>query len=134
MVLNEIGRIVAEEWQNLPAHYPHILLDEFVVMPNHFHGILFLDPPASRGTEDTASRVPTRRFGVASSGTVSAIVGNFKSGATRRIRAHVGRLVVVWQARFHDHIIRDHQDFINHCNYIARNPMNWADDELHPDR
>ncbi len=44
LVLNDLGRVAEDVWTNLPDHYPHLELDAFVVMPNHFHGLVFLKP------------------------------------------------------------------------------------------
>lgn len=130
MVLNDLGKIAAEAWQEIPVHHPEAVLDEFIVMPNHVHGILFLRPTAEK--EDTAGRVPTRGFGGSEAGTLSTIVGSFKATVTRRIREVVGMPVVVWQPRMMDHVIRDERDLLYHRRYTRFNAAKWEQDREHP--
>jgi REP element-mobilizing transposase RayT len=40
--LNKFGQIAKQQWENLPCRFPHIDLDEFVIMPNHIHGIIII--------------------------------------------------------------------------------------------
>ena len=133
MTQNECGQIAADEWQGLVAHYPGIVIDEFVIMPNHVHGIIVVtDNPAS--TADMASHVPTRVFGSPQARTLSSIVGNYKSGVTRCIREMLrDRHFLVWQPRFYDHIIRDEHDLGFHREFIRNNPMQWQFDKENPD-
>ena len=56
MQLNDAGRMVLAEWNMLPERFPHVVLDAFVVMPNHVHGIVVITNPA---TDDTATTAPT---------------------------------------------------------------------------
>ncbi len=68
MILNEIGKIVADEWIKTAIIRPYIELDNFIVMPNHFHGIIWMIYPYGRGT---ARRAPTvERFGIPSIGSI----------------------------------------------------------------
>jgi len=110
------GEIVAEEWEETSRVRPYVDLDFWVVMPNHFHGILFIHPP---------------RFSEASR-PLGVIIGQFKGACTRRIEA-AGRPDFAWQARFHDHVIRDEESLFNLRKYIQENPLRWKEDRLHPD-
>ena len=98
MVLSHAGTIAAERWQALVEHHPHIELDTWVVMPNHVHGILVIVDDTNRDREPTHSAGVVRS--VLSSGSLSAVVGSYKSGVTRRIR-EIQRLpdLMVWQGR-----------------------------------
>ena len=87
MIENEYGGIVRACWNDLPEHYTHILLDEFIVMPNHVHGIIVIRVPVDM------------RHGL------TEIVRAFKTFSSRRIN-ETGRSFK-WQRNFHDHIIRD---------------------------
>ena len=129
MRLSPIGKIVAEEWQKTPQIRPNVLLDEWVVMPNHIHGIIVI-----------TSRVETPRRGVSTadrgvstttqwkSNTLGTIINQFKSVCTKRIRA-VGNSEFAWQSRFYDHIIRDEKSFQRIRSYISANPLQWGEDE-----
>ena len=128
MVPSEIGKIVAEEWIKTPEIRPdmHLELGDFIVMPNHFHGIIFIGNNAYNG-RDAMHRVSTdgdykNQFGPQSKNLASIIRG-FKSAVTvraRRINPNFG-----WQARFHDHIIRNPNAYENISKYIIDNPKKW---------
>jgi len=129
MRLNRVGEIVAQAWKDLPNHFAHVKLDEFVVMPNHIHGILFIEREDDmNGTDkamDKAGLVPTKRFGHPGAGSLSTIIGSFKARATRAIRRMRPDIASVWQSRFIEHIIRDDEDLCNHRRYIRENPARW---------
>jgi putative transposase len=104
MVLNDAGRIVADEWIKTVEIRNNIELDEWVVMPNHFHGILVINE--CRGT---ARRAPTvEEFGKPVPGSIPTIIRSFKSAVTKRInelRNSPGEKV--WQRNYYEHIIRN---------------------------
>jgi len=151
MRLNYWGLIVRECWEHLPNHFSQVALDEFVVMPNHVHGIIILNhglpnvgarhaSPCSRITPDCGSDENTRathasplRESGSKSGSIAAIVGSFKSAVTRRInqtrQAPGGS---VWQRNYYERVIRDDRELNNIRQYIEDNPRKWADDENHP--
>lgn len=141
---SQIGEIVAECWMELPEHFPSLVLDNWVVMPNHIHGILSIEwkprpvgathaSPAesNMGSHASPASIPqaARPCGPAPK-SLSAIVGSFKSAATRRVRQVTGRQnLLLWQRGFHDHIIR-HQKALDSIRwYIQTNPENWHKDE-----
>ncbi len=111
MQLNTAGRIAHEHWLALPRHHSNITISDFVVMPNHIHGILLLD---------------------GASGSLSTIVGSYKSGVTRRIRqTYQQPSLIVWQGRYHDHIIRSEQGMNKIREYIQYNPALWQQDTFY---
>ena len=126
---NEAGLIVEECWQTIPHHFSHIDLDEMAVMPNHIHGIIVLTP-------GTACRAPTvESFGCPVAGSLPTIVRSFKSAVTKRINElRENRGAPVWQRNYYEHVIRDENDLHSIRQYIADNPVKWADDENHPAR
>jgi REP element-mobilizing transposase RayT len=122
MVLSQLGEIALEEWIKSGTIRKNVKLDEFVFMPNHFHGIIILQ-----------SVVGTPRRGVHKSismkhSSLGTIIGQFKSACTKRIRAS-GYKNFGWQSRFYDHIIRDELDLNRIRKYIQENPLKWALDE-----
>lgn len=121
VVLTPEGKIVHEEWLKTPTHRSYVRLDQFIVMPNHFHGVLFLE-----GGEGTARRAPTR-FGKQLPRSLAAVIGAFKSAVARR----VGR--PVWQRNFFEHIIRNDESLSQIRRYIANNPSNWSSDPENPE-
>ncbi len=116
VALSEIGEVLEQCWYGLPTHYPGIVLDEFVIMPNHFHGIVVIET-----------------IGPKKSASVSEIIGMFKSFAVRRMRDdRLATPEAIWQRGFHDHVIRSDKSLQAIREYIVNNPVNWDQDDLNP--
>ena len=136
IVLNQMGEAVSACWADLPEHYEHAVLDAFVVMPNHVHGIVTLsdapvgvsDAPTTVGAGLRPSRrTPARRHGL------SEIVRGFKTFSARRVNQIRGSSrVPVWQRGFYDRVIRREEELRQVREYIANNPRRWADDADNP--
>ncbi|MFA6458282.1 MAG: transposase [Patescibacteria group bacterium] len=144
MFLSPIGKIVQKYWQEIPQHFPNTKLDEFVVMPNHVHGILIIDNWNDKTVETPQWGVSTKGVstkGVSTnmvktcnphhnpewkSGTIGVIINQFKSICTKHAREI--RQDFAWQARYHDHIICDDKEHNNIQVYILSNPANWEKD------
>jgi putative transposase len=130
MESNHFGLIIQETRDALPLHYQYIRLDEFVVMPNHVHGILHID------RRDTACRVPTNtmeRFGQPVPGSLPSIVRSFKSAVTKRINEIRGTSgQPVWQRNCYEHVIRSQDDLDRARQYILNNPAKWPEDRENP--
>jgi len=133
---NDLGRIVLDDWNMLPERLPHVRLDQFQLMPDHFHGIIILDGSKSTSAERSRSRVDAAgRGGDGRSrangplpGSLGAIIGAFKSGSTIRmnhLRDTPGQRY--WKKGFHDWRIRPTQpgQFERIAHYIASNPARW---------
>jgi REP element-mobilizing transposase RayT len=122
MRLNAFGRLVDAAWRALPEHYPHVDLDCFVVMPNHFHGIVALRPAQECAAEIHAGK----RHGL------PEIVRAFKTFSARRINEVRGTQgVPVWQRNYYEHVIRDEADYRRITEYVAENPRRWSEDSLY---
>ena len=136
MVLNHAGKIAEDELVSIPEYWPQqVELEAFVVMPNHVHAILVLvgtaflpsaakHPAPATDTQkpDTQKRVPT----------LGTVVGNYKSGVTRRVREAQGEPELrVWQGRYYDHIIRSEAALNRIREYIMYNPARWREDTLY---
>lgn len=128
--LSRFGEIVREEWFRTAALRPNVLLfeEEFVVMPNHVHGIVWLaaEPPEAQGAAGAGrpSLAP---------GSVGAIVGAFKAATTRRINRERGTPGArLWQRNDWERIVRSDQELEALRRYIAENPARWEADALHP--
>ena len=128
---NEYGRIVQEQWKKTARIRSSVELDQFVIMPNHLHGIVILKESRCR---DTARRVPTpEQFGKPVVGSLSTVIRSFKSAATKRINL-VRRTpgARVWQPRYYEHVIRNKKDLSSIREYIITNPAKWASDSENP--
>ena len=117
--LTSIGNIANDYWEQIPNHFPFIELDTFVIMPNHLHGILFLNVP------DKTDWNPNK-FGPQSKNLGSVIRG-FKSSVKRY--AILNSLNFEWQSRYHDRIIRDALELNNIRKYIMNNPNKWIEQD-----
>lgn len=133
MRLNDPGWIVQREWFRTAELRANVELrpDEFAVMPNHVHGIIWIvDNPA--GAERRSA--PANQF-VVPGGSLGAIVRVFKSAVTYAINVRRGtRGEAVWQRNYYEHILRDQADWEHACGYIQSNPSRWTDDDLNPVR
>ena len=120
MALNEYGEIVQYTWDDLVNHIEGIELDAFVIMPNHFHGIIVIDNRA--GLEQRAGLEPAP--------TLSEIVRQLKTFSARRInKIRDTQGVLVWQRNYYERVIRDENELNRVREYIANNPANWLTDE-----
>ena len=141
MVLNEFGKIVAEEWERSGAIRAEIELDEFVVMPNHFHAIVNI---FQTGMDDHSICTGDRPVGAyghtplqnqfrSPSRSLGALVRGFKSSVTTRINTLRGTPgTPVWQRNYFDRVIRSDREYEEIAAYIANNPANWLTDAERP--
>ena len=137
IVLNDFGRLVEDEWKRTEVIRKEITLDEFVIMPNHMHGIIIIDyaadhvgahgrAPLPEISESFDASAPLHR----NPGSLGSIIAGFKSTATKRINLLLctpGK--TVWQRGYYDRIIRDAKELDRVREYIQYNPVNFGDDE-----
>jgi REP element-mobilizing transposase RayT len=135
LVAAPAGEMIANEWCSLGHRFQNIRARDFVVMPNHFHGVIEIcGTPTASGNGALAGNGATTR--VAPTGkTVGDIVGAFKSKTTveyiRGVREHDWppfdkRL---WQRNYYEHIIRNETERSRIIQYIQNNPINWDCDK-----
>lgn len=146
MHLNEAGRVAAAIWSDLPARFPGVATDAYVVMPNHIHGIIRIDVDAAE--EGASNRAPTNDgpnpAGAQSiapdiaphdipthAPTLGAVVRAFKAVSARTIRQTIAPRFA-WQRNYYEHIIRDEESLNCVCQYIAENPARWPFDRENP--
>ena len=122
---------MSDSWYDLPNHYPHIELDEFVVMPNHICGIINI----VYDRRGTARRAPTRREQCCKplAGSLPSIIRSFKSANTRRINVmrHMPSQPFR-QLNYYEHLIRTEDEPSQVRQYIQENPAKWAGDIDNP--
>jgi REP element-mobilizing transposase RayT len=116
--LSPVGNVVEITWKNMEIFFD-IKLDEYVIMPNHFHGIIWINP---RTMEETPTQKATRKSSLIS------IIQTFKSLSSKRIHS-IGYSNQVWQRSYYETIIRDDEHLNSTREYIQNNPVNWAFDE-----
>lgn len=148
MRLNDFGEMVAETWVWLGAQYPYVELDEWVVMPNHLHGIIVIGDDGRGGSRTaptnqsrTAPTIDSRTAPTIGSGTaptdkrkpLGRLIGAFKTVSTKRINLMRGTPgVSLWQRNYYEHIIRDEESLNRIRQYILDNPRCWAFDDDNP--
>jgi putative transposase len=140
-------------WRDIPGHGDNVELDEFVVMPNHIHGLIVIreraDIAEGRGVqlnaptaEDSAlisaddqrkRRDADNLFSVMSArrNTLSVIVRTYKAAVTTACRA-ARNYEFAWQRNYYDHVVRNEQELSAICRYIRENPLRWALDRDNP--
>lgn len=147
MELNDIGILVENEWLKTIELRPdmNLQLDAYVVMPNHFHGIIIIgDNQYNTGrdglqsvsmgninnnTKDGLQSGSTQNVFGTQSKNIASIIRGFKSAVTKNAR--LLNPTFEWQTRFHDHIIRDEKSFNNIHYYICNNPKKWKEDTFY---
>ena len=152
MVLNEYGTIAHNEWMKTHEIRTNVELGEFVIMPNHIHGIIKIMDIGGRGelhspnnethnnetpnNETPNNETPNDYKGECNSplrgpsNTIGAIIRGYKSSVTKQLNLlNIG--CVVWQRNYHEHIIRNEQSHQTISNYIINNPANWSEDKFY---
>ena len=131
--LNQIGQIANQCWLDIPNHYSNVKLDEYIIMPNHVHGIIIINTQTTRANNDS----PLQRIQIqqsikihGTSNTIGAIVRGYKIGVTKWCRQNTN-LYDVWQRNYYEHIIRDEGELSHIRQYIRDNPKNWETDKFH---
>ena len=123
MHLNNVGRLVVDAWNWLGVQYRYVALDSYVVMPNHFHGIILIsDPDMAESSNRRVHRKPLGR-----------LVAAFKTVSTKQfniVNDTPGH--PLWQRNYYKHVIRNNAELERVRNYIVNNPQNWQDDLENP--
>ncbi|HEY9534305.1 MAG TPA: hypothetical protein VIQ77_07195 [Mucilaginibacter sp.] len=147
MQLNDLGKFVEKEWLKTPALRPdmNLELQEYVIMPNHFHGIIYIGENSYNDGDrrDAKHRVfgnhnridimhrvfnPKNKFGTQSKN-LASIIRDFKSAVT--MYARINDIPFKWQPRFHDHIITSNDEYQKIADYIMENPLKWQADKFY---
>ena len=144
MVLNDAGEIAKQCWLDIPNHFLHIVLHEFIIMPNHVHSIPEITHsvgannylPENTGKESHSPPNTTFR---SPSKTIGSVIRGFKIGVTKWIRnnkrtkdfSSLQESKSIWQRNYYEHIIRNYTSYINIAEYIQSNPMNWTTDNYY---
>jgi len=135
-----IHKIASDCWKEISNHFPNVEADEWVVMPNHVHGILLfaegrgvqLNAPtrhaatsAVRNADSAYSFISPRR------GTLGVIIRTYKAAVTS-LSHRRGYEDFAWQRNYYEYIIRDEPELSRVREYIRNNPQEWESDENHP--
>jgi REP element-mobilizing transposase RayT len=128
--LTPVGKEILRCWEAIPRHASHVILDAYVVMPNHLHGIICLTDDG-RGTPWRAPTDPVREaFGQPRSRSLPTVVRSFKTASTRAALGEDPRLGPrIWQRGYYEHVIRGEEELARIRSYIEENPARWEEDE-----
>ncbi|MCF2218706.1 hypothetical protein H9Q08_05255 [Chryseobacterium sp. PS-8] len=155
--LNDAGIQAQQCWLDIPNHFPNVVLHEFVIMPNHIHGIIEFvgannyspnpllphqplphnfgvnDPEMGNGEKNIEMANGAKDFSLlwrSPSKTIGSVVRGFKIGVTKWMRNNTN-VVNVWQRNYYDHIIRYEKDYHRISEYIKNNPILWKEDRFY---
>ncbi len=119
-VLHETGEIVKQQWDWLFLQYPYLVKDEYVVMPNHFHGIIHIGGNGrDRSLQDSKIK------------SLSELIGAFKTTSSKKIHL-LGQRNFQWQKSFYDRVVRNEDELHLIREYIVNNPLKWTLDSNDP--
>ena len=141
MRLNTFGEIIKKCWHELPNYYTPLVLDEFIVMPNHLHGILVISDVGAASRRPSELRRPSesqnpdgrdnldRRDNPVPTRTLGQLIGYYKFQCTKEINTLRGtEYAQVLQRGYYEHIIRNEHEWNAIADYIRSNPANWSSD------
>ena len=144
LILFDPGKVIEGCWQELPKHFNNVELGIYVIMPNHFHGILIINYSLV-GSKHASNLLPgdnqnqtlsshLSEIKVKTKGTkpdsLSAIIQSFKSASTRLIHKNTDIDGHIWQRSFYDHIIRNEFELSKIHDYIVNNPYHWPSEPI----
>ena len=113
--LNNIGIIVDLQWNNIPMHYNNVIIDEYIIMPNHLHGIVIITKTVGNRLACSANKT-NRNIEL-----LPKVIGSFKAGVSREVRKIVPEFY--WQKSYYDHIIRNEKSLEKIREYICFNHL-----------
>ena len=147
MILNDGGKMVKRCWKNIPEHYPAVILDKYVIMPNHVHGIIIITnrndvyggvqnlinvgvqnfEPLQIQKQNSGYNYQQNKYQKIIPRSLGAIIRGFKIGVTKWFHENTN-INKVWQRNFYDYIIRDKNELYPIRKYINNNPKNWQNE------
>lgn len=130
-VPSDLGSIIRDVWEAIPERLPAVRLDAFVLMPNHVHGIVYLDSPDANAESVLVGAGLALPNCPAS---LPDVVRTFKSISTIEVNRHLRRTgQPLWQRNYYERIIRDEDEWNRIRQYIIENPRYWEHDPENPD-
>lgn len=123
VLLNHLGAIALQCWLEIPAHFPSVELDVFVIMPNHLHGILWI-------TKSVNQEEKYHQFQKVVKGSILSIVRSFKGAVTKKINQICQQkgTSLIWQRNYYEKVIKNEEMLNNVREYILNNPRNGEKD------
>jgi REP element-mobilizing transposase RayT len=141
MTLNQFGQIAYNKWLNTINLRNNVVLDHFIIMPNHMHAIIHLKKPDIKNisiTQTTDNLNMCSDLGVCNtplrspSNNIGAIIRGYKAAVTKQFN-QLDFSQKVWQRNYYEHIIRNEKSYMVISDYIINNPRTWENDLFHID-
>ena len=127
-----VREVLEGTWRDMPDHFPAVIAGQFVVMPNHVHGILWITREDTRGNVGAQHAAPLPAL---APGSLGAIVRSFKASVTKRLNEIRGTPgAPVWQRNYYERVIRSEEELTRIREYIQLNPSRWHFDRENPRR
>ncbi len=126
MLLNDVGKITQKYLVEISSHFINIVIDEYIIMPNHIHSIIILQKTDSRSGVTCNASTKKNKYSQISPkpGSLSAAIRSYKSAVTRwcNMNNHIN---FKWQRGYYDHVIRNEIELSHIREYIQNNPLKW---------
>lgn len=159
MVYSPIGNAAVKCWKEIPKHFPSVILDEFIVMPNHVHGIIHISKAEEGGAVGAQNFAPVRYSNLSGiiapghpnqSGSVARGHSNssiqYRNSFSPQSRnlgsiirgfkvgvmkyARENNIKFAWHRLYNDRVIRNEFALHNIRKYIRNNPKNWGNKKI----
>ncbi len=131
MALNEFGEIVSKQWQWLGERYDYVRLGNYVVMPNHVHGLIRIMWSADSLTTRTGRDLSLHHGEPKKTKSLSSLIGAFKTTSSKKIH-ETGQYDFAWQRSFHERIVRSTDEYWGMIQYMKNNSRKWSEDNYYP--
>jgi putative transposase len=133
--LNDLGLFVESCWREIPEHFANAEMDEFIIMPNHIHGIIVLEcRDTIHRVRESSGESEMESFGNPTTGSIPTIIRTFKAAVTRESgKQGLISTEKIWQPRFFERIIHNQDAMMKAREYIINNPLKWSIDNENPD-
>ena len=137
IMLNAAGKLAEKNWLKIPRQFNSVEIDEFVIMPNHIHGIIFITKNHTTGRDliiqvSTAAKKQIKNNPMKSKLSLGKIIRWYKGKTTFEIRHQLDQSDFGWQSRYYEHIIRNQKELEKIREYIYINPIKWSINEENP--
>lgn len=120
---SEIGKIAYQFWIDIPQHFPFVIVDEFIIMPNHIHGILFFDRPYYQEWKPNRFAPQSQNF--------ASVIRGYKAGVKKYATIH--NIEFAWQPRYYDRVVRNEDEWNRIRQYIFDNQFQWEQNRENPE-
>ncbi len=119
--MNRVGEIISQVWNQLPQRFSSIVMDEFIVMPNHIHGIIRIVGASFMTPDEMDGKI---KGAINRARTLGEMIRAFKAFSAREIRC-AGYNQFAWQRNYYDRVIRNESELFRIRKYVQENPVKW---------